>query len=83
MNDLESIEPSQAPNRDVACVSKPLVVSVDEFRHLVGNIGKTLAFALLKAREVDRVKIGGRTGVAFESIERFIERSIANSAERS
>lgn len=60
---------------------KPLAVPVDEFCRLAGGIKKTLAFALMKANEVDRVKIGRRTAVTYASIERYIERSIVKGGE--
>lgn len=69
--------PSPASASDATGVTsmKPLAVSVSEFRRLSGGIGKTLAFSLIAAGEVERVKIGGRTGVTLASIERFIERA--------
>lgn len=54
---------------------KPLLLSVDEFCRLAGGIGKTTAYAILAANEVERVKIRGRTFVTLESVERLIERS--------
>ena len=54
---------------------KPLAVPITDFRRLAGGIGKTHAYALIAAGEVDRVTIGRRTAVTYESNERFIERS--------
>ena len=53
----------------------PIAVPIEEFCRLAGGFKKTKAFALLRAGEVERVKIGRRTAVTFESIERFVARS--------
>jgi hypothetical protein len=80
-NTVDQPEPTEAAPAISASIStsakpmKPLVVSVPEFRRLAGNIGKTLAFALMKSAQVERVKIRGRTGVTLDSIERLIARS--------
>lgn len=59
----------------------PIAISVKEFCRVAGGIGKTVAFALLRAGEVDRVKIGRRTAVTVESIERFMARSTIKGGE--
>jgi excisionase family DNA binding protein len=51
----------------------PLTISVEEFCRLVG-VGRTLAFSLLKAGEIVRVKCGRRTLVRLDSVERYVDR---------
>ena len=67
---------SPAPKENAVAKLRPLVVSVTEFRRLLGDIGKTLAFSLIRAGEVERVKIRGRTCVTLSSIESLIARSV-------
>lgn len=61
---------------------RPLAVSFDEFRTHLGGIGKTKGHSIIKAGEVDCVKIGRRTAVTLESIERFIARSTIRRGEK-
>ena len=50
----------------------PLVCSVDEMRAMLGGIGTTKAFDLLRTGAVDSVRIGARRMVKLDSIHRFI-----------
>ncbi len=51
----------------------PLVCSVDEMRAMLGGIGTTKAFDLLRTGAVQSVRIGARRMVKLDSIHRFIE----------
>lgn len=51
----------------------PLVCSVDEMRAMLGGIGTTKAFDLLRTGAVESVRIGARRMVKMDSIRRFIE----------
>lgn len=51
---------------------KPLTVPVSEFCRLIG-IKRTKAFAMIRAHEVVAVRLGRKTLVTLESIERLIE----------
>ena len=51
----------------------PLVCSVDEMRVMLGGIGTTKAFDLLRTGAVESVRIGARRMVKLESIHQFIE----------
>lgn len=53
---------------------KPITVSIPEFCALVG-CGRSLAFQLLRNREVVGVKLGRRTVITMASIEALIERN--------
>lgn len=50
----------------------PLVCSVDEMRAMLGGIGTTKAFELLKVGAVQSVRIGARRMVKLDSIHQFI-----------
>jgi excisionase family DNA binding protein len=41
------------------------------------SIGRTLAYKLISNRDLDIVRIGGRTLVTVESIRKLIERKLA------
>lgn len=51
----------------------PLVCSVDEMRVMLGGIGTTKAFDLLRMGAVESVRIGARRMVKLNSIHSFIE----------
>jgi hypothetical protein len=51
----------------------PLVCSVDEMRSMLGGIGTTKAFDLLRTGAVESVRIGARRMVKLDSIHRFID----------
>jgi len=51
----------------------PLVCSVDEMRAMLGGIGTTKAFDLLRTGAVESVRIGARRMVKLDSIRQFIE----------
>jgi len=50
----------------------PLVCSVDEMRAMLGGIGTTKAFDLLRNGAVESVRIGSRRMVKLDSIHQFI-----------
>ena len=54
-------------------IPTPLVCSVDEMRTMLGGIGTTKAFDLLRMGAVESVRIGARRMVKMDSIRRFIE----------
>ena len=51
----------------------PLVCSVDEMRAILGGIGTTKAFDLLRTGAVESIRIGARRMVKLDSVHRFIE----------
>ena len=51
----------------------PLLCSVDEMRAMLGGIGTTKAFDLLRTGAVESVRIGARRMVKLDSIRQFIE----------
>lgn len=55
---------------------QPIFISVTEFAHLLG-IGRTKAYELLKDVAVDSTQIGRRRLVAFESAQKFAQRSLS------
>ena len=50
----------------------PLLCSVDEMRAMLGGIGTTKAFDLLRTGAVESVRIGARRMVKMDSIHQFI-----------
>lgn len=58
---------------------KKLAVSVAEFGGAVG-IGRTKAYKEISDNEVETFKIGRRTLVTVESIERYVARKLAARA---
>lgn len=50
----------------------PLVCSVEEMRAMLGGIGTTKAFDLLRTGAVESVRIGARRLVKLDSIRQFI-----------
>jgi hypothetical protein len=61
-------------------IPAPLVCSVDEMRAMLGGIGTTKAFDLLRTGAVDSVRIGARRMVKMDSSRRFIEQGGTQSA---
>lgn len=53
-------------------LTQPLV-DVATARQMLGNIGKTLLFSLLRDGQLTRVKLGRKTLVTTESIARFVD----------
>ena len=49
-----------------------IVCSVDEMRAMLGGIGTTKSFELLRTGAIDSVRIGARRMVKLDSIHRFI-----------
>jgi excisionase family DNA binding protein len=60
-------------------IVKPLLVTVQQACDLLG-IKKSKLYTLAAAREITVCRIG-RTQITLESIERLIERSIAESSQ--
>ncbi|CAO3401871.1 hypothetical protein [Azospirillum palustre] len=52
---------------------QPLFVDTDQARLMLGDIGKTKLFELLKNRQLKRVKIGSKTLVEVASIHAFAD----------
>ena len=54
---------------------KQILVPVSEFCRLVG-VKRTTAFAMIKEKHVDSVKLGSRRLVTVASIERLVQRHL-------
>lgn len=54
-------------------IPAPLVCSVDEMRAILGGIGTTKAFDLLRTGAVQSIRIGARRMVKLDSVHRFID----------
>jgi len=50
---------------------QPLFVDTEQARRMLGDIGKTKLFELLKSKRLKRVKIGSKTLVEVASIHAF------------
>lgn len=50
----------------------PLLASTNMARSVLGNIGKTKLFQLLREGKLERVKLGGKTLVTMESIRALV-----------
>lgn len=53
--------------------TEPLLANTDTARSMLGNIGKTKLFELLREGKLERVKLGGKTCITIASI-----RAVAN-----
>ena len=60
----------------------PLLVNVKEAGRLLGGIGQTKVYDLLKKRELPFVKIGRSTRIELAAIQAFIERERIGSKPR-
>lgn len=52
----------------------PLLVDTDTARAMLGNIGKTKLFELLRDGKLERVKLGGKTLITMKSIRNLVNR---------
>lgn len=59
---------------------QPKLVSVEKARSLLGDIGKTRLYEYFYTGDLTRVKIGARTCVTVESIDRLVGRLIEQAA---
>ncbi|MCX5044035.1 helix-turn-helix domain-containing protein [Aldersonia sp. NBC_00410] len=50
------------------------LVSIPEARHLLGDIGHTTVYELIKRSEIVKVNIGRRGFVTSESLEAYMDR---------
>lgn len=53
--------------------SRPRLLGEQAARHELGGIGHTLFWELIKNKKIEVVRIGARTLVVSESIDKFIE----------
>lgn len=53
--------------------SDPLLLSVPEVARLLG-VGRTTAFALIRSREIESLKIGTRRLIPREAVEAYVRR---------
>ena len=53
--------------------SRPRLLGEQAARHELGGIGHTLFWELIKKKKIEVVRIGARTLVVSESIDKFIE----------
>lgn len=58
---------------------EPLAIQIPEACKLLG-CGKTTIYELIKARELDRVKIGTRTAITMASIKRYFAGLLAQQS---
>jgi hypothetical protein len=59
---------------------QPKLVSVEKARSLLGDIGKTRLYEYFYTGDLTRVKVGARTCVTVESIDRLVSRCMAGAA---
>ena len=59
--------------------SRPRLLGEQAARHELGGIGHTLFWELIKKKKIEVVRIGARTLVVSESIDRLIEKARAES----
>ncbi len=52
-----------------------------EGRHMLGNLGRTKYFELIKAKELRSVKVGRRRMVPVSEVQRYIERQMADQPD--
>lgn len=52
-----------------------------EGRHMLGNLGRTKYFELIKAKELRSVKVGRRRMVPVSEVQRYIERHMADQPD--
>lgn len=64
-------EPSH--DSDILPAARPRLLRERAGRQELGGIGKTLFWSLIKEKKLDVVRIGRRTFVTSESIDRLIE----------
>jgi len=65
------IPPTNMPDRSVD-VDRPLTVSVETVRKLTG-LGSTTIWGLIRSGRLQVVKLGHRTLVKFDSVERLVD----------
>ncbi len=58
----------------------PKFVDTDTARKMLGNIGKTKLYELMKEGRLARAKIGAKTLISVESIESFSASIMQNAA---
>ena len=59
--------------------TQPLLVGLKEFRRLLGNIGKTNGYTVMKRHTIRPVRIGGRTMIPMAEIVRVVAELTAQS----
>ena len=55
-------------------ISVKRLVSIPEARHLLGDIGHTTVYELIKRGEIVKVNIGRRGFITSESLEAYLDR---------
>lgn len=71
---------SSARSADAAADIQPKLVSVEKARSLLGDIGKTRLYEYFYSGDLTRVKVGARTCVTVESIDRLVARFMQQAA---
>ena len=79
-NTNTSVEVAYISASDHATDPDHLTCSVKRFAKIL-DIGQTKAWALIKEGEVDVIRLGGRTLVVCDSIQRMIQRKLASRQE--
>lgn len=59
---------------------EPLLVSVEEAAQLLGGISRVTVFALFNEGELRKVKVKGRTMVAFEDLRAYVARQLGEAS---
>lgn len=65
---------------DASADIQPKLVSVEKARNLLGDIGKTRLYEYFYSGDLTRVKVGARTCVTVESIDRLVARIMQEAA---
>jgi hypothetical protein len=60
--------------------AKQLLVSLDNARHVLGDIGRTKLYDLVEQRKIVQVSVGRRSFITAESLERYVD-SLTQPAE--
>jgi excisionase family DNA binding protein len=79
---MHRFKPKIPKNPQLARDFKPLLVSVNDTMALLG-LSKNKIYKLLKANELERIKVGKKTMVPLKSLHAFIERHTVRPARLS
>ncbi len=73
---------SALPNKtDLSSLDlQPKLVSIEQARALLGGIGKTRVYEFVYSGDLVRVKVGARTCITFDSINRLVSRLVQGAS---
>lgn len=63
--------------------SRPRLLGERAARHELGGIGHTMFWELIKQKKIEVVRIGARTLVVSESIDKLIQNARADNSEKT